>query len=216
MIDFEGECHYNEYSYLTKPGACIEMKSVYLFVQPFYRLANRAILKLKKVEYDSGLEVNGILGVHGDGKIRIGKNTRFNSSEHSNPIGGMDRMVLSSYYPGIISIGDNVGISNSAIVAYQSVTIGDNVLIGGNTKIYDTDFHSLDASLRGKGRDIEKPVDRPVHIGNNVFIGAHCIILKGVTIGDGSIIGAGSVVTKSVPAGQLWAGNPARFIRELE
>lgn len=49
-------------------------------------------------------------------------------------------------------------------------------------------------------------------IGNDVFIGAHSTILKGVTIGDKAIIGAGSVVAKSVPAGEIWAGNPARFI----
>lgn len=55
----------------------------------------------------------------------------------------------------------------------------------------------------------------PVVIGNDVFIGVKCIILKGVTIGDGAIIGAGSVVTKSIPANQIWAGNPAKYIREI-
>ena len=55
----------------------------------------------------------------------------------------------------------------------------------------------------------------PVVIENNVFIGAHCIILKGVSIGENSIIGAGSVVTKNVPANQIWAGNPAKFIRKI-
>ena len=56
---------------------------------------------------------------------------------------------------------------------------------------------------------------KPVHIGENVFIGGHCVILKGVTIGDGAVIGAGSVVTKSIPAGEIWAGNPAKFIRKV-
>ena len=55
----------------------------------------------------------------------------------------------------------------------------------------------------------------PVVIGGNVFIGARCIILKGVTIGENSIIGAGSVVTKSIPANEIWAGNPAKFIRKI-
>ena len=55
--------------------------------------------------------------------------------------------------------------------------------------------------------------EKPVVIGNDVFIGAKSIILKGVTIGENSVIGAGSVVTKSVPANQIWAGNPAKFIR---
>ena len=55
----------------------------------------------------------------------------------------------------------------------------------------------------------------PVVIGDDVFVGAKCIILKGVTIGKGAIIGAGSVVTKNIPARQIWAGNPAKFIREI-
>ena len=55
----------------------------------------------------------------------------------------------------------------------------------------------------------------PVVIEDNVFIGARCIILKGVTIGENSVVGAGSVVTKSIPANEIWAGNPAKFIRKI-
>lgn len=82
--------------------------------------------------------------------------------------------------------------------------------------MYDTDFHSLDYTLRRshtldmKGKKMAK-----VTVEHDVFIGAGCIILKGVTIGACSIIGAGSVVTKDIPANQIWAGNPAKFIRNL-
>lgn len=55
---------------------------------------------------------------------------------------------------------------------------------------------------------------KPVSIGNGAFIGAHSIILKGVSIGEKSIVGAGSVVTKGIPDGEVWAGNPAQFIRK--
>lgn len=57
---------------------------------------------------------------------------------------------------------------------------------------------------------------KPIIISENVFIGARCIILKGVSIGAGAIIGAGSVVTKSVPPYSVWAGNPARLIKYLK
>ena len=108
-----------------------------------------------------------------------------------------------------------MGISASAIICNHQITIGNNVVIGGNTVIYDTDFHSLDAEQR---RDFEQ--DRvnarfsPVKIGDNVFIGAHSTILKGVTIGDSSVVGACSVVAKNIPGNEIWAGNPAVFIRK--
>ena len=55
-----------------------------------------------------------------------------------------------------------------------------------------------------------------VHLKKNVFIGAHSIILKGVTIGENSIIGAGSVVSKNIPPNQVWGGNPIKFIKDLD
>ena len=85
----------------------------------------------------------------------------------------------------------------------------------GGTSIYTTDFHSLDPIIRASDEDQKYRRCAPVVIRDNVFIGAKCIILKGVTIGENSIIGAGSVVTKNVPANQIWAGNPAKYIRNL-
>ena len=56
--------------------------------------------------------------------------------------------------------------------------------------------------------------NRPVEIGNDVWIGAKCCIKGGVTIGDGAVIGMGSVLLKDVGAYEIWAGNPAHFIRK--
>lgn len=55
-----------------------------------------------------------------------------------------------------------------------------------------------------------------IHIGENVFIGTNTIIAKPISIGGNSIIGAGSVVTKDIPANEIWAGNPAKFIKKRE
>ncbi len=57
---------------------------------------------------------------------------------------------------------------------------------------------------------------KKIKIGNNVFLGCHCIIMPGVTIGDNVVIGAGSVVTKNVPDGEVWAGNPAKYIKDTK
>lgn len=57
---------------------------------------------------------------------------------------------------------------------------------------------------------------RPISIGNDCWIGGSVVILGGCSIGDGSTIGAGAVVTKNVPPRQFWAGNPARFIKNVD
>lgn len=117
---------------------------------------------------------------------------------------------------GTLQIGNHVGMSNTTIVADCSVSIGDNVLIGGGVQIFDTNFHSTDASVRSSGKETRSDVKKaPVSIGDNVFIGTNAIICKGVSIGDNAIIAAGSVVVKSVPANEIWGGNPARYLRRL-
>lgn len=75
-------------------------------------------------------------------------------------------------------------------------------------------MHSIDYEERLHIKE-EHINSSPIIIKNGAWIGAHSIILKGVTIGERSVVGAGSVVTKSIPDDQLWAGNPARFIKVL-
>ena len=60
------------------------------------------------------------------------------------------------------------------------------------------------------------PYNEGKSIKEGAFIGTRCLILKGVTIGKGAVVGAGSVVTKDIPDGEIWAGNPAKFIRNVE
>ena len=79
--------------------------------------------------------------------------------------------------------------------------------------ITDTDAHPLDYLARRTSNDGTKAA--PIVIEDDVWVGAHSIILKGVTIGARSIIGAGSVVTKSIPTDCVAAGNPCRVIKKL-
>ena len=80
--------------------------------------------------------------------------------------------------------------------------------------MYDTDCHAISYADR---RDVKTdiPKRQKVIIGENSFIGAGSTILKGVTIGNRSIIGAGSVVACDVPSDEIWAGNPAKFIKRI-
>ena len=107
-----------------------------------------------------------------------------------------------------------------SITAYESVTIGENCQIASCTMITDTDFHPVNALVRkrecmGYKINHNEVNKNAVTIGNNVWIGWGCIILKGVTIGDNCIIAAGSVVLKDIPADVLAAGNPASIKKEL-
>ena len=175
----------------------------------------RIYFRLNGVNLGNGAQSNGVplLEMSLSGKFTIGKNFRMNNGKYFNRIGRQYRCSFQVAKKARLTIGNNVGMSSSAIVCQHCVEIGDNTLIGGNCVIYDTDFHDLDVRKR-----IQDPEDfsgvrkKPVIIKNNVFIGAHSTILKGVTIGEASIIGAASVVTKDVPAGEIWAGNPAKFI----
>lgn len=86
--------------------------------------------------------------------------------------------------------------------------------MGGGVKLYDTDFHSI--YYEERMRKIDPGIkSKPILIKEGAFIGAHSIVLKGVTIGKYSVIGAGSVITKDIPDNEVWAGNPARFIKKL-
>lgn len=163
--------------------------------------------------YTSGIPY---VSIAGGGKCLIGNNFRMNNGNMGNPIGRPQRCVLFADKGALIVIGENVGMSSTAIVSYEKISIGDNVKIGGGVCIYDTNFHSLDPSQRkNKVDDFKNRKNKPVKIGNNVFIGAHSTILKGVEIGDNSIIGACSVVTKNIPANEIWGGNPAILLRKL-
>lgn len=177
-------------------------------------LLNKIFFKFKNVSYLDFPTINGVLIINGTGKITFGKGVKINSGKKANLIGGDTRMVIKVLSDAKISIGDYTGMSNSTIICHEKITIGKFVKIGGSVKIYDTDFHSLDYKDRQKKEtDISKTEE--VFIGDNSFIGAHSIILKGVKIGKRCIIGAGSVVAKNIPDGEIWAGNPAKFIKRI-
>ena len=116
---------------------------------------------------------------------------------------------------GILKIGNNFQITGVTICSYDHITIGNNVKIGGGSQVFDTNFHSLEQKLRSSSEDTNNAKTAPVIIGDDVFIGANCIITKGVSIGKNSIIGAGSVVVKDIPANEVWGGNPARCLRKI-
>ena len=111
-----------------------------------------------------------------------------------------------------IFIGNNfTGNYNLTILEIREVYIGDNVMIGPGTLI-TTVGHPLSPMGRRKHLGIAKPV----HIGNDVWIGGNVTILPGVTIGNNVVVAAGAVVTKDVPDNCVVGGVPARKIKDIE
>lgn len=109
------------------------------------------------------------------------------------------------------TLGNNVFINfNFVILDCAQVTIGNNVFIAPNVQIY-TARHPFD--LDERRRHIGSA--NPITIGNDVWIGGNCVLLPGVSIGNGCTIGAGSVVTKSIPPNTLAVGSPCKVIKQF-
>ena len=105
-----------------------------------------------------------------------------------------------------VKIGNNVTIK-SGVQVWDGINIEDNVQVGANVSFTN------DRYPRAKNPNwvLEKTL-----IKRGASIGAGCTLLCGITIGENAMIGAGSVVTKDVPAGELWVGNPAKFVRKID
>lgn len=173
------------------------------------------INKDEKIETDIKIDPSSICNLN---NIRFKKGCFLNIEPQTQVIGTL----IFERENASISIGKRVFISGS-IIAAQRVDIGDDVLVSWGTTIVDHNSHSTSFTLRSNDavdwlegkKDWTNVKIAPVKISNKVWIGFNCIVLKGVTIGEGSVVGAGSVVTKDVPPWTIVAGNPARIIREI-
>jgi len=126
---------------------------------------------------------------------------------------------------GQISIGEWCYVGEGTrIWSASSIEIGNRVLISHSVNIVDNLTHPLKATERheqakaifdrGHPRDISLD-EKPVKIGDDAWIGACAMVLRGVSVGEGGVVAAGAVVTRDVPAYSIVAGNPAVIVREL-
>lgn len=123
---------------------------------------------------------------------------------------------------GFVTIGRDCYLNDCILLAEQEIRIGNHVMIGWNTTLSDSDFHPVAPTERiqdaialsplANGTPRPSIARKPVIIGDDVFIGPACTILKGVTIGAGAFIEPGSVVTRDVPANAQVRGNPATVV----
>lgn len=133
---------------------------------------------------------------------------------------------------GKVEIGNDNYIGNSNIICRTSIVFENNIFVAWGTYFYDHNSHSID--YRDRENDIQQQLTdyrnklmfienknwdvvdtSPIRICSNSWIGMNCIILKGVTIGEGAIVAAGSVVTKDVAPWTMVGGNPAKLIKSI-
>ncbi len=173
-----------------------------------------------------GVNVGSHVRAHGQvglmrwpgGKIVIGDNVSIISSWRRATACALNHPTrLRVFGPGaVIEISEGAQLSGASITARsRRIHIGKNALLGPNCIVVDSDFHAP----WPPERRIDSPGyenDADVFIGDYVWIGMNCTILKGVHIGAGAIIGASSVVTRDVPPNCVVCGAPARVVRMAE
>jgi len=142
--------------------------------------------------------------------LKIGENTniwQFCVVLPNAEIGNNCNICSHCFIENDVRIGNNVTIKNGCPNICDGTVIEDDVFIGPNVSFTNDNYprskHYLD--------NFKKTI-----IKKGASIGAGCVILSGITIGEKAMIGAGSVITKNVPAGELWLGNPAKFVRKIE
>lgn len=153
------------------------------------------------------MQGNGLLGsgcgffIPGDGRMEI-----------KGRIILQDQVMLLA--KGKMTIGKNLQVNSySRIVAHKEISIGDNVSIGRFVTILDHDHHydiNEEGNLKLDGYDTA-----PITIGNNIWLGDKCTVLKGVTIGDNVVAAAHTLIHKDVPPNSLIFGVPYKIIKNL-
>lgn len=182
----------------------------------FYINYNKLIFSLAGIKYGKKFQITNhiYLNISQKSYIKIGNNFKFTSGEAFNPLCRNIKGCIYTAPNAQLIIGENVGISSACLWCNSTIKIGNNVKIGGDCIIMDTDAHSLNFQDRKQFQTDKKHTKNlPITINDDVLIGTRCIILKGVSIGARSIIGSGSIVTKDIPADCIAAGNPAKIIR---
>ena len=162
------------------------------------------ILRLRGYNIDLSVQMRGM--------NHIFQGTRKSITIEKEGILGFGSIIRSGFR-GKIDIKSKVAIYDYTIIDIQNkLEIGQGTLI--SPFCYITDYDHI-------VKDTIKPIlqqgynTKPIKIGKHVWVGARCIILKGVTIGDNTIIGAGSVVTRDIGESSIAVGAPAKVIKKI-
>ncbi len=192
------------------------MVDIYIFV------SNHILSPLRKLKLLVHAKLNGA-------QVIIGKNVRFHHNVHFQGKGKLiiknnvtfgyhlagandNRIILQARFAhSKIVIGAHSQIMNGCeLFSTESITIGNNVLIGACVKIMDSNFHDLNPLLR-----MNPGESSPVLIHNNCWLGIDSLLLKGSEVGENTVIAAKTIVRSKLESNALYGGNPARLIKKI-
>lgn len=144
---------------------------------------------------------NNYLDISPSAKVFFNENTYINESNN-----------LALKKDSTFIVGKNTYITRATIAVLEKVEIGENCILGEGLKIFD---HNHQVSTNPFAVSKTEFNTAPIKIGNNVWTGANCIILKGVTIGDNVILGAGCVIHKDIPANSIIINKQEHIVKSL-
>lgn len=189
--------HFAQYIYLNH------------FCKQVIRIDNSRILPYKHVALDldpeckiymSGgdleLGCDAVRGSKAETRIRLRENSTWTNEGGCRISYGTTVEVLKN---GLLDTGFFTMNSGSTIITAKNIRLGRDVMIGRNVVIYDSDHHAI----RNTHNEVTNP-DRPVYIGDHVWLASNVSVLKGTTMGPGCIAGANSVVHGTIPGGTLY------------
>lgn len=159
--------------------------------------------------------INELTGISSD--VRLGENVKLSRfiNLYGCIVGDNTKIGAFVEIQKNAKVGKNCKISSHTFIC-EGVTIGDGCFVGHGVMFINDNYpRSVNASDQLETEKDWVGRFRITTVGDKVSIGSNTTILGGVNIGEKAVIGAGSVVTKDVPPGQIWAGNPARFLRNL-
>ncbi|RKN40263.1 acyltransferase [Micromonospora endolithica] len=146
-----------------------------------------------------GVEIRGRIRLRRGVRVTIGDRTRINK-------------LVRFAGPGEVRVGADCLLNATWVGTWTSVTIGDRCLLS-DCELVDNDFHNLPPEQR---HEPPVPATRaPIVIEDNVWIGAHALVLKGVRIGRDSVVGAATVVRTDVPPRVVVVGNPQQTVKKF-
>ena len=170
------------------------LRTAFAVKRGYYRL------RYPRLQLGDDVEIRGRVRLRRGVRVTVGERTRLNK-------------LVRFAGPGEVRIGADCLLNATWIGSWTTVEVGDRCLLS-DCELMDNDFHNLPPQLRHAPAT---PLTRaPITVGENVWIGAHALVLKGVRIGRDSVVGAGTVVRTDVPDGVVVVGNPQQIVKAFD